>query len=67
MAAQEIRVPDIGDFTDVPIIEVLVSPGDTVAAEDPLLVSQLSERIRSIIQATILEKLKTRPGVFLGE
>ncbi len=37
------------------------------AAEDPLLVSQLSERIRSIIQATILEKLKTRPGVFLGE
>ncbi len=37
------------------------------AAEDPLLVSQLSERIRSIIQETILEKLKTRPGVFLGE
>ena len=37
MAAQEIRVPDIGDFTDVPIIEILVSPGDTVAAEDPLL------------------------------
>ena len=37
MAAQEIRVPDIGDFTDVPIIEILVNPGDTVAAEDPLL------------------------------
>ena len=37
MAAQEIRVPDIGDFTDVPIIEILVAPGDTVAAEDPLL------------------------------
>jgi dihydrolipoamide dehydrogenase len=37
MAAQEIRVPDIGDFTDVPIIEIHVSPGDTVAAEDPLL------------------------------
>ena len=37
MAAQEIRVPDIGDFTDVPIIEILVDPGDTVAAEDPLL------------------------------
>jgi dihydrolipoamide dehydrogenase len=37
MAAQEIRVPDIGDFTDVPIIEVHVSPGDTVAPEDPLL------------------------------
>ena len=31
MAAQEIRVPDIGDFSDVPVIEVLVAPGDTVA------------------------------------
>ena len=30
MAAQEIRVPDIGDFTDVPIIEILVAAGDTV-------------------------------------
>ena len=37
MAAQEIRVPDIGDFTDVPIIEVHVATGDTVAVEDPLL------------------------------
>ena len=37
MAAQEIRVPDIGDFSDVPIIEIHVAAGDTVAAEDPLL------------------------------
>jgi dihydrolipoamide dehydrogenase len=33
----EVKVPDIGDFTDVPIIEVHVAPGDTVAAEDPLI------------------------------
>jgi dihydrolipoamide dehydrogenase len=33
----EVLVPDIGDFTDVPVIEVLVAPGDTVAAEDPLI------------------------------
>jgi pyruvate dehydrogenase E2 component (dihydrolipoamide acetyltransferase) len=32
-----VEVPDIGDFEDVPIIEILVSPGDTVAAEDPLV------------------------------
>jgi dihydrolipoamide dehydrogenase len=32
-----IEVPDIGDFEDVPIIEILVSPGDEVAADDPLL------------------------------
>jgi len=35
--ASDVLVPDIGDFTDVPIIEILVSPGDTVAAEDPLV------------------------------
>jgi dihydrolipoamide dehydrogenase len=33
----EVRVPDIGDFTDVPIIEIHVSPGDTIAVDDPLL------------------------------
>ncbi|MEM9048120.1 MAG: dihydrolipoyllysine-residue acetyltransferase [Pseudomonadota bacterium] len=33
----EVTVPDIGDFTDVPVIGILVSPGDTVAAEDPLI------------------------------
>jgi dihydrolipoamide dehydrogenase len=34
---KEIRVPDIGDFKDVEVIEVLVAAGDTVAAEDPLI------------------------------
>jgi dihydrolipoamide dehydrogenase len=33
----EIRVPDIGDFSEVPVIEVMVAPGDDVAAEDPLI------------------------------
>jgi dihydrolipoyl dehydrogenase len=33
----EIRVPDIGDFQDVPIIEIHVSPGDEVSVEDPLV------------------------------
>jgi pyruvate dehydrogenase E2 component (dihydrolipoamide acetyltransferase) len=32
-----VEVPDIGDFEDVPVIEILVSPGDTVAVDDPLL------------------------------
>ena len=36
-AAQTIEVPDIGDFDDVPIIEILVSVGDTVGVEDPLV------------------------------
>jgi len=37
MAIIEVKVPDIGDFKDVPVIEVLVKPGDTVKAEDPLV------------------------------
>jgi dihydrolipoamide dehydrogenase len=37
MATVEVRVPDIGDFKDVPIIEVYVSAGSEVKAEDPLI------------------------------
>ena len=37
MAIVEVNVPDIGDFNDVPVIEVLVKPGDTVKAEDSLV------------------------------
>ncbi len=36
-AITEVKVPDIGDFKDIPIIEVLVKPGDTVKPEDPLI------------------------------
>ncbi len=37
MASEQVLVPDIGDFEEVPVIEVLVSVGDTVAPEDPLV------------------------------
>ena len=33
----EIRVPDIGDFKDIPVIEVFVKPGDSVGVDDPLI------------------------------
>ncbi len=33
----ELKVPDLGDFSDVEVIELLVSPGDTVAVEDGLV------------------------------
>ena len=35
--AQDILVPDIGDFDNVDVIEVLVAPGDTVEVESPLI------------------------------
>ena len=37
MAVTEVKVPDIGDFKDVPVITVFVKPGDTVKAEDALI------------------------------
>ncbi len=37
MSTIEVRVPDIGDFKDVPVIEVLVKAGDTVKPEDALV------------------------------
>jgi pyruvate dehydrogenase E2 component (dihydrolipoamide acetyltransferase) len=37
MSAIEVKVPDIGDYKNVPIIEVHVKPGDTVKVEDPLV------------------------------
>ncbi|MRR51156.1 MAG: hypothetical protein EG825_09625, partial [Rhodocyclaceae bacterium] len=36
MSIIEIKVPDIGDFKDVPVIEVFVKVGDVVKAEDSL-------------------------------
>ncbi|MBT8422924.1 MAG: dihydrolipoyllysine-residue acetyltransferase, partial [Gammaproteobacteria bacterium] len=37
MAVTEIRVPDIGDFSDVEVIEVMIGAGDTLAAEDSMI------------------------------
>ena len=35
--AIEVKVPDIGDFKDVPVIEIHVKPGDAIKADDPLV------------------------------
>ena len=37
MSMIEVKVPDIGDYKNVPIIEVHVKPGDTIKADDPLI------------------------------
>ncbi|MDH3562771.1 MAG: hypothetical protein OEN49_05165, partial [Gammaproteobacteria bacterium] len=33
----EVKIPDIGDFEEVAVIEVMVKPGDTIKPEDPLV------------------------------
>ena len=37
MSVIEVKVPDIGDFSEVPVISIMVAPGDTVAEEDALI------------------------------
>jgi len=37
MRIETVKVPDIGDFVEVPVIEVMVKAGDTVSAEQPLI------------------------------
>ena len=37
MATIEIKIPDIGDFSDVEVIEIMVNEGDEIAVEDPLV------------------------------
>jgi len=34
---KQVLVPDIGDFKNIPIIELLVRPGDKIKGEDPLI------------------------------
>ena len=36
-ASIEVKVPDIGDFKDIPVIEIMVKAGDRIKAEDPLI------------------------------
>ena len=37
MAGVEVKVPDLGDFKEIEVIEVLVKPGDTVSKEQSLI------------------------------
>ena len=36
-ASIEVKVPDIGDFKDIPVIEIMVKAGDRIKVEDPLI------------------------------
>ena len=37
MPLVDVKVPNIGDFDDVPVVEIQVKPGDEVKADDPLI------------------------------
>src|SRR4029077_18671952 len=66
----EVRVPDIGDFKDVPIIEIAVKPGDSVKAEDPLIALESDKATMEVpapLSGTVREiKVKTGDKVSEG-
>jgi dihydrolipoamide dehydrogenase len=64
MAVIEVKVPDIGDFKDVGIIEVLVKPGDTVAAEQSLITVESDKASMEIpsSSAGVVKELRVKVG-----
>ncbi|HEY1976319.1 MAG TPA: dihydrolipoyllysine-residue acetyltransferase [Candidatus Baltobacteraceae bacterium] len=69
MSTIDIRVPDIGDFKDVPVIEVLVKAGDTIAKETPLVVlesEKASMEVPSSASGTVAD-VKVKPGDKVSE
>ncbi|HVJ60520.1 MAG TPA: biotin/lipoyl-containing protein, partial [Burkholderiaceae bacterium] len=64
MALVEVKVPDIGDFSEVAVIELLVKPGDTVAAEQSLITVESDKASMEIPSSTagVVKELKVKLG-----
>ena len=69
MATIDIKVPDIGDFKDVAVIELLVKPGDTVAAEQSLITVESDKASMEIpsSHAGVVKDLKVKIGDKINE
>jgi len=64
MASQEVKVPDIGDFKEVEVIEVLVKPGDAVAKEQSLITLESDKATMEIPSpgAGVVKELRLKVG-----
>ena len=65
----EIKVPDVGDFKDIPIIELLVKVGDTLEKEAPLITLETDKATVEIPapQAGVVKEIKVRVGDKVSE
>ena len=65
----EVKVPDIGDFKDVEIIELLVKPGDMVRAEQSLITVESDKASMEIPSSTsgVVKELKVKLGDKVSE
>ncbi|MET0716825.1 MAG: biotin/lipoyl-containing protein, partial [Pseudoxanthomonas sp.] len=66
---KEARVPDIGDYSDVPVIEVLVAVGDTVAKDQGLVTLESDKATLEVPApfAGVVKELKVKLGDTLSE
>ncbi len=69
MALVEVKVPDIGDFKDVEIIELMVKPGDSVVVDQSLLTVESDKASMEIpsTHAGIVKELKVKLGDKVSE
>jgi dihydrolipoamide dehydrogenase len=69
MSTIEVVVPDIGDFKDVPVIEVFVKPGDVVKAEDSLVTLESDKATMDVPApaAGVVKDLKVKVGDKVSE
>jgi pyruvate dehydrogenase E2 component (dihydrolipoamide acetyltransferase) len=69
MSIKDILVPDIGDFDTVDIIDVLVSPGDTIAVDDSLITVESDKASMDIPapEAGIVKEVKVKVGDKIAE
>ncbi|MDO6461633.1 dihydrolipoyllysine-residue acetyltransferase [Granulosicoccaceae sp. 1_MG-2023] len=67
--SREIQVPDIGDFAEVDVIEVLVNVGDTVSVDDPLLTLESDKASMDIPSSHggVVEKILVNVGDKVSE
>jgi len=69
MAIVEVKVPDIGDFKEVAVIELLVKPGDTIKAEQSLITVESDKASMEIpsSHAGVVKELKVKVGDTVSE
>ena len=69
MALVEVKVPDIGDFESVAVIELLAKPGDTIKAEQSLLTVESDKASMEIpsSHAGVLKELRVKVGEKVAE
>src|SRR5439155_6723361 len=69
MSTLEVKVPDIGDFKDVPVIEVFVKPGDAVKPDDSLITLESDKATMDVPSpsAGVVKDLKLRVGDKVSE